>query len=91
MRRTPDTGCHDMKRRTEDEITALILGATNKPTMRKTRIMCEAFLSYCQIKEYLALLTEKRLLEYQKGKMTYRTTENGKRFLENMYIQEEIS
>jgi predicted transcriptional regulator len=91
MRKTPDIGAttiirHNIKHRTEDEITALILGAANKCTMRKTRLMCEAFLSYSQIEEYLALLSEKGLLEYQRGAMTHRTTEKGKHFLEKVYM-----
>jgi predicted transcriptional regulator len=43
--------------------------------------MYEVFLSDRQIKEYLSLLIEKGLLEYQKGSMSYRTTEKGNRFL----------
>jgi hypothetical protein len=33
------------------------------------------------MKEYLALLAENNLLEYEKGNMTYRTTEKGLQLL----------
>jgi predicted transcriptional regulator len=33
----------------------------------KTRIMYKAFLSYAQLKEYLTVLLENNLLEYQEG------------------------
>lgn len=81
MHRTADTRCYNLPHRTEDEISALILRVASNPTMRKKMIMYEVFLSHRQVKEYLALLIEKGLLEYQKGNMTYKTTEKGNLFL----------
>lgn len=50
----------------------------------KTKIMYHAFLSFLQLKEYLALLMENQLLEHiPEDKNLYRTTEKGKRFLIN--------
>ena len=79
---TLDIGYHDIKHRTEKETAALIIRAAKKPRMTKTRIMYEVFISHRQIEEYLSVLIEKGLLEYQKGTMFYRTTEKGCRLLE---------
>jgi predicted transcriptional regulator len=48
----------------------------------KTRIMYSAFLSYPQLKEYLQLLTDSRLLAFSEEDRKYYTTEKGRRFLE---------
>lgn len=48
--------------------------------------MYKAFLSYAQLKEYLTILMESNLLEYEEGRQIYRTTEKGMRFLQ-MYVQ----
>ena len=78
---TLDIGYHDIKLRTEDETAALIIRAAKKPRMTKTKIMYEVFLSDLQIEEYLSVLIEKGLLEYQKGTMFYTATEKGCRLL----------
>ena len=52
----------------------------------KTKIMYKAFLSYSQLKEYLAMLMENSLLEFEEERLVYRTTEKGIRFLQ-MYAQ----
>jgi len=39
--------------------------------------MYNAFVSYDQLKEYLTILTENGLLEYDRQLQTYRTTEKG--------------
>ena len=54
--------------------------------LTKTKIMYKAFLSYSQLKEYLAMLVENSLLEFEEGRQIYRTTEKGIRFLQ-MYAQ----
>lgn len=57
-----------MKHRSETETIALILEAIKSNSRAtQTRIMFEAYLSYSQLKEYLSLLLEKGLIEYQKG------------------------
>jgi predicted transcriptional regulator len=43
--------------------------------------MYKAFLSFSQLKEYLAVLQEKGLLEYLATDHEYRTTDKGKQFL----------
>jgi len=78
---TLDIGYNDIKLRTEDETAALIIRAAKKPRMTKTKIMYEVFLSHRQIEEYLSVLIEKGLLEYQKGTMFYTATEKGCRLL----------
>ena len=69
-----------MKYRSRTDIIAAILkistgGAT------KTRIMYGAFLSYAQIKEYLAFLQEKGLLWREEGTQLYKLTQRGMEFL----------
>jgi predicted transcriptional regulator len=70
-----------MKYRSRTEIASRILesaagGAT------KTKIMYKAFLSYAQLKEYLAVLEENGLLEYNRSEQIYKTTQKGRRFLD---------
>jgi predicted transcriptional regulator len=48
--------------------------------------MYKAFLSYAQLKEYLTVLLENGLLEYEEGRQFFRTTEKGVRLLQ-MYNQ----
>lgn len=43
--------------------------------------MYKAYLSYAQLKEYLPVLEENELLEYDKGEQIYRTTQKGLHFL----------
>jgi predicted transcriptional regulator len=40
----------------------------------KTKLMYKAYLSFNQLREYLALLVENGLIEYEQGMQTYRTT-----------------
>ena len=65
-----------MKYRSRTEITTEILEAA-KERLTKTQIMYKAYLSYSQLKEYLALLTENQLLSYEQAERVYRTTEKG--------------
>ena len=65
-----------MKYRSRTEIVSNILDAANGGAT-KTKIMYTAFLSYNQLKEYLSVLIENKLLEYIEGTKTFRTTENG--------------
>jgi predicted transcriptional regulator len=69
-----------MKYRSRTDIVSEILEAAQGGTS-KTKIMYKAFLSYAQLKEYLAVLEENRLLEYDKGTETFKTSEKGVRFL----------
>ena len=58
----------------------MILEAANGGAT-KTKIMYKAFLSYVQLKEYLAVLERNGLLEYEDEMRSYRTTEKGIRLL----------
>ena len=58
----------------------MILQAANKGAT-KTRIMYAAYLSYAQVKEYIAFLQSKGLILYEEGTSMYRLTEKGLRFL----------
>jgi predicted transcriptional regulator len=72
-----------MKYRDRTEIITLILASASRMNgVLKTRIMYEAFLSFSQVEEYIALLLRNRLLEHDDLKKTYKTTEKGLRLLE---------
>ena len=75
-----------MKYRSRTDIVGLILEAANGGGATKTKIMYKAFLSYAQLKEYLTVLLENGLLEYEEGRQFFRTTEKGVRLLQ-MYNQ----
>lgn len=75
-----------MKYRCRTDITAEILKTALNGAV-KTKIMYQAFLSYVQLKEYLAVLEEQKLLEYRIIEQQYYTTEKGRCFLE---IHEDI-
>ncbi len=65
------------------EILSLILQIANGyNNVTMTKIMNRALLSYNQMKEHLAFLTEKDLLCYDKDNGTFKTTEKGMRFLQ---------
>ncbi|HET7148361.1 MAG TPA: winged helix-turn-helix domain-containing protein [Candidatus Nitrosopolaris sp.] len=70
-----------MKYRSRTDIAALILEAANGGAA-KTKIMYRAFLSYAQLKEYLAVLLENGLVEYSQGEQIYRITKKGMRFVQ---------
>jgi predicted transcriptional regulator len=70
-----------MKYRSRTEIVGLILEAANGGRATKTKIMYKAFLSFAQLREYLTMLQDNGLVEYQGGTQTYRTTEKGMRLL----------
>ena len=48
----------------------------------KTQIIYKAFLSYAQMKEYVGVLTERNLLNYDEKTQVFKTTEKGLRFLQ---------
>ena len=70
-----------MKYRSRTEIVGLIFKAANGGGANKTKIMYKAFLSFAQLREYLTMLQDNELIEYEGGKQTYRTTEKGMRLL----------
>jgi predicted transcriptional regulator len=76
-----------MKYRSRSEIVGLLLDAANGGGATKTKLMYKAYLSFNQLKEYLTLLVENALIEYEEGMRTYKTTEKGIRLLK---IQSEM-
>ena len=80
-----------MKYRSRTDITGLILEAANGGAT-KTKIMYKAFLSFAQLRDYLSLLVEKGLIEYEEGIARYRTTEKGLEMLKMCnQINEELA
>jgi predicted transcriptional regulator len=69
-----------VKYRSRTDIAAAILEIALDGAI-KTKIMYKAFLSFPQLKEYLALLEDRGLLEHVKGEHEYRTTPRGRDFL----------
>jgi predicted transcriptional regulator len=76
-----------MKYRSRTEIVSEVLKSASDSGATKTKIMYKAFLSYAQLLEYLAMLTENELLSYNQGDQTVKTTQKGYRFLK---IHDEI-
>jgi predicted transcriptional regulator len=71
-----------MKNRSRSDIVRVILEAANDGRATKTKIMYRAFLSYQQLKEYLIILQENGLIEYQEGERTYKATDKGMHHLQ---------
>ena len=79
------------KYRSQPEIIDCILRSI-KSGSTKTHIIYRCYLSYVQMKEYLALLEDRKLIFLEPGTRLYKLTENGVRFM-NAYdkINELIS
>jgi predicted transcriptional regulator len=69
-----------MKYRSRTELASSILEAANGGGATKTKIMYKAFLSYAQLKDYLAMLIGNSLLS-REGDI-YKTTSKGIGFLQ---------
>jgi predicted transcriptional regulator len=69
-----------MKYRSKSDMIGLILEAANGGAT-KTKIMYSAFLSFEQLKQYLAYLLERGLIEHEEITQRFRTTEKGMRVL----------
>lgn len=67
-----------------DIVTNILESAINGST--KTRIMYEAYMSFAQMKEYLAVLQESGLLEFDAESKTYKTTKKGLEFLKSTEV-----
>ena len=57
-----------------------MLDAASSPAT-KTKLMYKAMLSYEQLKEYLLMLTENDLIEYDKPSQRFTTTDKGFQFM----------
>jgi predicted transcriptional regulator len=71
-----------MPYRDRTEIIRQILDIANGGNATRIKIMYRAFLSHKQVKEYVALLTERDLVRYDPITQTYKTTEKGFRLLQ---------
>ncbi|MDQ3838771.1 MAG: winged helix-turn-helix domain-containing protein [Thermoproteota archaeon] len=80
-----------MKNRSRSDIIRTVLESANGKGVTKTRIMYSAFLSYQQLKEYLTILQENGLIEYQQGERTYKTTSKGIHLLQLSSKIEELT
>jgi predicted transcriptional regulator len=79
-----------MKYRSRSDIVGLLLDAANGGGATKMKLMYKAYLSFNQLREYLTLLVENGLIEYEVGQ-TYRTTEKGMRVLHLQNAMDEVS
>ena len=70
-----------MKNRSTNDISSIILESAIDGRLTKCKIMYKAFLSSAQLKQYLRILQENGLLEYQETNGTYLTTDKGLDFL----------
>jgi predicted transcriptional regulator len=73
-----------MKYRSRSDIVALILEAANGGAT-KTKIMYKSYLSFAQLRDYLAMLTEKGLIELGHQ---FKTTSKG---LQVLQLQNQIN
>ena len=80
-----------MKYRSRSDIVGLLLDAANGGGATKTKLMYKVYLSFNQLREYLALLVENGLIEYQEGMQTYRTTGKGIQLLQIQNTMDEIA
>jgi predicted transcriptional regulator len=79
-----------MKYRSRSDIVGLLLDAANGGGATKTKLMYKAYLSFNQLREYLTLLVENDLIEYEVGQ-TYRTTEKGMRVFQLQNAMGEVA
>jgi predicted transcriptional regulator len=80
-----------VKYRSRSDIVGLLLNAANGGRATKTKLMYSAFISFNQLREYLSLLVDNGLIQYEEGKHTYRTTEKGMRLLNIQNKMDEVA
>jgi predicted transcriptional regulator len=75
---------NNKKYRSRTEIIHDILRTANSDGngASQTKVMYNAFLSYIQVKEYLAILVDDGLLQHDLDTRRFRITEKGFRFLQ---------
>ena len=79
-----------MKNRSRSEIYRSILETANADEgTNKTKLMYKSYLSFNQLKEYLAHLQENDLIDYEGGMRRYRITDKGIRVLQLQNKMEE--
>jgi predicted transcriptional regulator len=80
-----------VKYRSRSDIIELLLNAAEGGGATKTKLMYSAFISFNQLKEYLSLLAENGLIQYEDETHTFRTTEKGIHFLKLQSQIDEIA
>ncbi len=81
-----------MKNRSRSEIYRSILETANADEgTNRTKLMYKSYLSFNQLKEYLATLQENGLIDYEVGRRCYRISEKGIRLLQLHNKMEEIA
>ena len=73
-----------MKYRSRTEIVGLILEAANGGGATKTKIMYKAFLSFAQLREYLTMLQDNGLIEYEGGKADIQNSRKRDEIIRNL-------
>lgn len=76
-----------MKYRSSSDIIALILEAANGGAT-KTKIMYKSYISFAQLREYLGMLKEQGLVEYDEIGHIFKTTTKG---LQVLQLQNQIN
>lgn len=76
-----------MKYRSSSDIIALILEAANGGAT-KTKIMYKSYISFAQLRDYLGMLTEQGLVEYDEIGHIFKTTSKG---LQVLQLQNQIN
>ena len=76
-----------MKYRSRSDIIALILEAANGGAT-KTKIMYKSYISFAQLRDYLGMLTEQGLIEYDEIGHIFKTTTKG---LQVLQLQNQIN
>ncbi len=74
--------CRKVRSRTEIIQDILQTARSAGNGVGKTKIMYSAFLSYPQVNEYMTMLIDKGLLEYDLGNQKFRITEKGFKLFE---------
>jgi predicted transcriptional regulator len=81
-----------MKNRSRCEIYRSSLETVNADEgTNRTKLMYKSYLSFSQLKEYLRILQENGLIEYEVERRCYRITERGRRVLQLQNKMEEIA
>ena len=72
-----------MSYRTRTEIMSSILEIANRGNgVTKTKIMYGAFLGHSQMKEYVKILVDNGLIDYDLDTRTFKTTDKGHRLVQ---------
>ena len=79
-----------LRYRTRIQISSQILQTANGENATKSKIMHKAFLSSIQLKDYLEMLSEDGLLQYDSDSRTFKTTTKGLKILGHYNQLDEI-